>query len=66
MWKTCPNFKKYECNAQGDARRKDGEPMEIHLISCNKKPARKYRCLRPYPKSRIYRQVSPSAKLGAA
>jgi hypothetical protein len=57
MWKTCPGFQKYECNAQADARRKDGEPMQVHLVACNKKPARKYRSLTKSPWGHIYRQV---------
>ena len=56
-WKTCPDFKKFECCFNGDIRRKDGKTVILYLVQCGNKPERAYPSLSDHWYGHVYRQV---------
>ena len=56
-WRVCPDFDEFECTCVGDVQRIDGETFVLFLVSCNKKPKRRYRSLTQYWPGYVYRQV---------
>ena len=57
LWRTCPDYQKFECTFKSVIRRVDGKPFVPFLIPCYKKPSRKYRSLTNSWHGHIYRQV---------
>ena len=56
-WKTCPDFKQFECKFNADIRRKDGKPVILHLIVLPNKGKRSYLSLTEHWYGHVYRQV---------
>ena len=56
-WKTCPDFKQFECKFTGDIRRKDGKPVILHVIVSPNKGKRSYLSLTDHWYGHVYRQV---------
>jgi len=61
-WRPCPDFKAYECNADGDIQWKDGlhkgrGPVILYMVAPDKKPSRKYYSLTPHWTGHVHRQV---------
>ena len=56
-FRTCPDFKEFECSYSGCVQRKDGEDFTPFLVSSRNKPSRKYRSLNDHWTGHIHRQV---------
>ena len=56
-WKTCPDFKKFECCFNGNIRRKDGKRVILHVIVLPNRGKRSYLSLTEHWYGHVYRQV---------
>ena len=56
-WKTCPDFKQFECKFTGDLRRKDGKPVILHVLDSGNKGKRSYLSLTDHWFGHVHRQV---------
>ena len=57
VWKQCPDFPAHDCSFRGDIRRQDGKPCTLFVLSCHKKPSRKYYSLIDHYFGHVHRQV---------